>query len=107
MHVRRRNEKRISNRKATVCRLRKQINKMKKYILIFAIAFLLIGCTAEELPNQVKKDCNCNRVVEVTSFNLAGSSTFGTYTTINDCTGIQKQGNWSNEYNKPQKGSCK
>jgi len=79
---------------------------MKKIILLLVIAFLLIGCTAEELTNQVKKDCGCNRIVEVNSFNMQGQYTFGTYVTINDCTGVQRNYQWKYEYNKPQKGSC-
>jgi len=106
MYVRRRNEKRISKRKATVCRLRKQINKMKKYILIFAIAFLLIGCTLSK-QEETPKDCNCNRVVEVSSLNLPDRTAFGTYTTVNDCTGVKKECDWTYEYNRPKIGDCK
>jgi len=78
---------------------------MKKYILIL-LAVIVSSCTLsgeDELP----KDCGCNRVVEVSSFTLPDRSVFGTYITINDCTGVQRQSSWKYSYNKPQKGDCK
>lgn len=79
---------------------------MKKILLLLVSAVLISSCTLtgeDELP----KDCGCNRVVEVSSFALPDRSTFGTYITINDCTGVQRQSTWKYEINKPQKGSCK
>lgn len=78
---------------------------MKKYVLIL-LAVIVSSCTLsgeDELP----KDCGCNRVVEVSSFSMQGQYTFGTYITINDCTGVQRQSTWKYEINKPQKGDCK
>jgi hypothetical protein len=37
---------------------------------------------------------------------MLGQYTFGTYITINDCTGVQRQYQWQYEHNKPKKGSC-
>ena len=34
-------------------------------------------------------------------------SVFGTYITINDCTGIQRQSTWKYSHDKPQKGDCR
>ena len=79
-----------------------KINK----ILLVLFAILLIGCTLSK-QEETPKDCKCNRVVEVSSFNLADRTTFGTYITINECTGVQRQYQWQYEINKPQKGSCK
>lgn len=75
---------------------------MKKYILVL-LAVIISSCTLsgeDELP----KDCGCNRIVEVSSFYMPDRSVFGTFVTINDCTGVQRNYQWQN--NKPQKGSC-
>lgn len=74
---------------------------MKTIKILAIVAILaLTSCEKDELP----KDCNCNRVVEVTYFSIPGQ-TFGTYTTINDCTGVQR----SHQYNgsAPKVGACK
>lgn len=76
---------------------------MKKILLLLVGAVLISSCTLtgeDELP----KDCGCNRIVEVSSFYMADRSVFGTFVTINDCTGVQRNYQWQN--NKPQKGSC-
>jgi len=73
---------------------------MKKHILILA-AFLFISCSnnEDELTNNL--DCNCDRVVEVYTFTVVGTpqnpdlNYHTIYTTINDCTQVQKQ----KEYN--------
>ena len=79
---------------------------MKKIFLISALFVTLLSCTKEE-----EKDCNCNRVVQVTTINVvAGNGGVGVtklykYTTINDCTGIQRESSFS-----PQSvsvGECK
>jgi len=77
---------------------------MKKYILILVGSVFISSCTDVD---DVPKDCKCNRVVEVHSFTLPDRSTFGTYISINDCTGVQRQGQWKYENNKPKKGDCK
>lgn len=76
---------------------------MKKILLLVVSAILISSCTLtgeDELP----KDCGCNRIVEVSSFYMPDRSVFGTFVTINDCTGVQRNYQWQN--NKPQKGSC-
>lgn len=79
---------------------------MKKIILLLVIAFLLIGCTLSK-QEEIPKDCKCNRIVEVSSFNMQGQYTFGTYITINDCTGVQKTTSWTYSYNRPKIGDCR
>jgi hypothetical protein len=78
-----------------------KINK----ILLLLFAVIISSCTATDIDDNL--DCKCNRVVEVSSFNMQGQYTFGTYITINDCTGIQRQYQWQYENNKPKKGDCK
>ena len=73
---------------------------MKKSVLLLASLFLL-SCSPEEVP----KDCGCDRIVEVASFTLPDRSVFGKYTTINDCTGVQNSYDWRGT--TPSKGSCR
>jgi hypothetical protein len=75
---------------------------MKKYILIL-LAVIVSSCTLSK-EDELPKDCGCNRIVEVSSFYMPDRSVFGTFVTINDCTGVQRNYQWQN--NKPQKGSC-
>ena len=79
---------------------------MKKILLLVVGTVLISSCTMSK-DEEIPKDCNCNRVVEVNSLNLPDRTAFGTYTTVNDCTGVKKECDWTYEYNKPQKGSCK
>ena len=81
---------------------------MKKLALVI-LGLTLFSCTPDKIEEK-KKDCNCNRVVSVVSFNLIGSgsspgTTMYQYTTINDCTGLQRDSGWSNQSVK--KGQCK
>jgi hypothetical protein len=80
---------------------------MKAEILGLLAGILLVGCSKDDNAESPEQDCNCNRVVEVSSFNMMGQYTFGTYITINDCTGVQRQYQWQYENNKPKVGSCK
>ena len=73
---------------------------MKKSVLLFA-AILLIGCTPEETP----KDCNCNKVTNVTSFNSPYGS-FGFYVTKNECSG-EESGKIQWTKNAPSVGECR
>ena len=79
---------------------------MKTQILGLIAGILLVGCSKDDNASSPEQDCNCNRVVYVDSFTLADRSTFGSYITINDCTGIQRDGSWVGESNKPKIGSC-
>ena len=77
-------------------------NIMKKLLLITAL-IALSGCSNEE--EQQTQDCNCDRVVEATTFNIVGTpqnpaiNYYTVYTTINDCTGIQRQKNFTTTNN--------
>lgn len=74
---------------------------MRKLTLLFA-SLLIVSCSTDEEPAL---DCNCDRIVESTTFNAVGVGSFGTYTTINDCTGIQKSWRWTRT--SPTIGDCK
>jgi hypothetical protein len=76
---------------------------MKKILLLVVGTVLISSCTMSK-DEEIPKDCGCNRIVEVSSFTLPDRSVFGTFVTINDCTGVQRNYQWQN--NKPQKGSC-
>jgi hypothetical protein len=80
---------------------------MRAKILGLIAGILLVGCSKDDNASAPEQDCNCNRVVQVDSFNMLGQYTFGSYITINDCTGVQKQIQWKYEYNKPKVGDCK
>jgi hypothetical protein len=87
---------------------------MKKHILILA-AFLFISCSnnEDELTNNL--DCNCDRVVEVYTFTVVGTpqnpalNYHTIYTTINDCTQVQKQKeyNTTNPVFTPRLNECR
>ena len=84
---------------------------MKKSILLLA-TISLIGCSSEseEVQKEVK-DCNCNRVAEVLTMNIVaaypntGVTTMYRYTTINDCTKLQRDSSWSTQ--RVSVGECK
>ena len=67
---------------------------MKKLLLI-TLAIVMMACSTEE--EQQSQNCNCDRVVEVNTFNVVGTpqnpaiSYYSVYYTINDCSGVQKQ----------------
>lgn len=69
---------------------------------------LLFACTPEDVK---EKDCGCNEVVEVRTMNIVGSVnnpgnfTRYSYTTINQCTGIQRESGWSSQ--PVSKGECR
>ena len=77
---------------------------MKKYILILVGSVFISSCTDVD---DVPKDCKCNRVVEVSNHTLPDRTSFGSYITINDCTGIQRQSTWRYSINRPKVGDCK
>lgn len=68
---------------------------MNKYILILALFLFSCSNNEEEIINSL--DCECDRVVQVQTFNIVGTpqnpaTVYHTvYTTINDCTEIQKE----------------
>lgn len=79
---------------------------MKKLFSILALATVL-SCTPE--PADVKKDCNCNRVVDVISYSVVGTNSGKTYyykyTTINDCSGLQRSSGFG--FDNPKIGDCR
>jgi hypothetical protein len=83
---------------------------MKKITLILTIA--LFSCEKENVtpttPTTVV-DCNCDRVVSSSSFNLPGGSSYGYWSTVNDCTNQTVNGQWSSSsgQTKPVVGTCK
>jgi len=67
---------------------------MKHTIRILLLSLIILSCQKEDVtPIQEEEplDCNCDRVASVQSFNLT-TTTFWNYVTINDCTGVQKDG---------------
>ena len=69
---------------------------MKK-LLLFTIAIGMVACSNEENVEEQQLDCNCDRVVQVSTFNVIGTpqnpaiNYYSVYTTINDCTQIQRE----------------
>jgi len=90
---------------------------MKKTILILsAVALTFASCKKEEVTKTntntttIAPDCNCNEVVEIgATFNFPSGDQFGSYITINQCTGVQTDRTWSTASNipKPNLGDCK
>ena len=90
---------------------------MKK-LLLLSIALIAISCSSNDSSsnsNDVVKDCNCDRVVDASTFSVIGTpespatNYYTSYITINDCTGIQRQKNHtSTSYpSRPQLGQCR
>jgi len=90
---------------------------MKK-ILLSAIVLVAMSCSSNDDSSSSDTpalDCNCDRVVEANTFNVVGTpespaiNYHTIYTTINDCTGIQRQKNHtSTSYpSRPQLGQCR
>jgi len=66
---------------------------MKK-LLLLVVFTTLISCSKDEFTQEPSIDCDCDRVVEKLSFNIPNGNVITTvykYTTINDCTGIQRE----------------
>jgi hypothetical protein len=86
---------------------------MKNYVYIIAALFLF-SCSVDE-QEEIVLDCNCDRVAEVTTFNMIGTPQdpqiryVSVYYTINDCTQVQKQKDHItvNLNNVPQVGQCR
>ena len=91
---------------------------MKK-LLLLNIALIAISCSSNDDSTNVSEtpnaDCNCDRVVEANTFSVIGTpespatNYYTVYTTINDCTGIQRQKNHtSTSYpSRPMLGQCR
>lgn len=87
---------------------------MKKIALILA-ATLIFGCSADDTSTEPQANCNCDRVVEVTTFNVIGTpqnpaiTYHSIITTVNDCTQVQKTKTFdtTNQLAIPKKGECR
>lgn len=87
---------------------------MRKIIAIgFIITGVIVSCKKEELTPTtttttpivaISKDCNCNRVVKIASFNDINMVPWYDCWMINDCTQVQT---FKKYYNKPYIGECK
>jgi hypothetical protein len=80
---------------------------MKTLILIFAL--ILFSCEKEDVTPKTEpiEDCDCDRVVSVNQFNYPNGTSWGTYSTVNDCTNQTKDLEYQGIENKPVVGSCK
>ena len=84
---------------------------MKK-LFLFTTLLALLGCSQEE---EQTNDCNCDRVVEANTFSIVGTpqnpamNYYTVYITINDCTGIQRQKDYTTTNNSlsPKVGQCR
>jgi hypothetical protein len=80
-----------------------------RYLIL--ISLIILGCkkesntTTNSAQQTVVKDCNCDRVVFVNEFNLNDGTKFGGYSTINDCSGVQRDKDWKGS--KPVMGQCR
>jgi hypothetical protein len=87
---------------------------MKKTFLLLSV--VLLSCNPDE-PEQPTPplDCNCDKVVEVSTFNVIGTpqnpamNYYSVYTTINVCTQIQRQKTFNTTISSqsPQIGQCR
>jgi hypothetical protein len=87
---------------------------MKKITLTLILALALFSCKKENVTpttptTQTTLDCDCDRVVSSSSFNLPGGVSYGYWSTVNDCTNQTVNGQWSssNGETRPVVGTCK
>ena len=86
---------------------------MKK-LLLSVLAIGMLACTPED-EQTTTPDCDCDRVVEVHTFNVIGTpenpaiNYHSRYTTINDCSGIQREKTHNTTFQNqiPQIGQCR
>lgn len=87
---------------------------MKKILLL--LSFVLLSCNPDEpQQNNEPQNCNCDKVVEVATFNVIGTpqnpamNYYSVYTTINVCTQIQRQKTFNTTISSqsPQIGQCR
>ena len=88
---------------------------MKK-LLLLSVLFIATSCSKTANEEKVlTADCNCDRIVALTTFNILGTPmnpaiTYHTvYTTINDCSQIQKQKTHNTTFTSaiPKLGECR
>ena len=75
-------------------------------LLLLSVSFY--SCTKEPVEPEPVVDCNCDRYISHTKWNVSGEQ-FGEWITINDCTGLQLNGNWNTSWGdvEPVDGECK
>lgn len=88
---------------------------MKKY-LVLALAIGMVACSNDDQPETTPPtNCDCDKVVEVATFNVIGTpqnpamNYYSVYTTINVCTQIQRQKTFTTTVSSqsPQLGQCR
>jgi len=87
---------------------------MKKY-LVLALAIGMVACSNDDQPETPQQNCDCDKVVEVATFNVVGTpqnpamNYYSVYTTINVCTQIQRQKTFTTTVSSqsPQLGQCR
>jgi hypothetical protein len=81
--------------------------------ILFAIG--MVACSIPQQEQVDEPDCDCDKVVQVTTFNVVGTpqnpavNYHSVYTTINECTQIQKQKTFdtTNQSLIPQINQCR
>ncbi len=84
-------------------------NNMKTLTTILLLTLALSSCKDDPIEQAPPApDCNCDKYVEVNTFNISGTIV-SYWTTINECTGIQKSGDWNENdmTQQPVLGECK
>lgn len=85
-------------------------------ILLLTLAISMVACSNDEnVQEEQQLDCNCDRVVQVNTFNVIGTpqnpalNYYSVYTTINDCTQIQREKTFTttNPTLSPTLGQCR
>ena len=88
---------------------------MNKY-LVLALAIGMVACSNDDQPETPPQtNCDCDKVVEVATFNIVGTpqnpamNYYSVYTTINVCTQIQRQKTFTTTVSSqsPQLGQCR
>jgi hypothetical protein len=88
---------------------------MKK-LLLLTLAIFTMACSNDETTREeTTTDCNCDRIVQINTFSVVGTpenpatNYYSVYTTINDCTQIQREKthNTINPDLVPKIGDCK
>jgi hypothetical protein len=85
---------------------------MKKVLLLLAL--VIVSCSKEEEQTPAL-NCDCDKVVAKTTYNVIGTpqnptiTYYTTYTTINECSNVQKQKTFSTTDASliPEIGECR
>ena len=86
---------------------------MKKALLV--LGMVTIFSCSKTASDEAVVDCNCDKVVETATFNVVGTpenpgiTYHSVYTTINECTHIQRSKTYdTKDYSLiPKKGQCR